>query len=863
MLNSTVIKTLSEKWLSRLDTYTAHEIKFKNAVDVISFKILKFVENENQTDINKGEYGCYVGIKDIVTFVLKLDSVEYNIVKSELSNELSFDDDISEDDLIGWFVTQVIKDLVDKKQLLYVYDHQRVRSRIAEMVFYFSTLRQRIPYSDKVGLPFEYHESPNLAQMVKLSAQSRTRPKRSEELLDVLRTILQNSRHITPPPNLKKVVPANLEPSFELFGEIVAEYFKSNDVKLSQFQVDGFQTFFTSALSADFVSREKSYIIQSNTGSGKTEAFLFPILLYTILTNGQSGTKAILLYPRIDLCNNQLSRLAKYVYILNNSGKLKKPITISLQHGKVDSLSLECPYCEGHLSFEKDKCICENNPEHQINFIHNKETDSDIIITTPDSLHRRLMDTYGHKNIWNKATVPKFVVFDEAHIYSEQSGTHVSNVVRRLRHKIQSKGGGIEPIFIASSATIGDAKNFAMKFFSTTDAEIICPKEHDLEELGREYIIFVKAVNPRKHSVLQNGRERFTVATNLATMIQTAFCFYHTMRKYENKDRIMGFVDSIDVIKRLGDKLCDAERERQLFNLRVPDEKLGLENRCNGNCPHINCKNMPPHPYLNPCKIYEDGECWWVMEERDLSPMEIQIHKSGTTSNCGKNPGNSKESLSDDWNLMITTSALEVGFDHPDIIGTFQYMAPMNIPGFVQRVGRGGRSPTDMPISVVVLGSRPQDSFYFHHPTMLTHPSDEKLRITLDPTNKHIRAMHVTSFMYDYISSTTPNTSKNNMVTSCYNEMNTKQTREYLGERKGQLISEIMIVFDISEEEATEYYNKFIDYLESCEFELIPGNPDTEFIKMIRNSGKSADLIYDDLMEIKSKLNYWNGEYGV
>ena len=66
MLNSTVLKNLSQKWLSREDTSVQQNKEFKKNVDAISFEILKFVEDKNQEDINKGEYGCYVGINEIV-----------------------------------------------------------------------------------------------------------------------------------------------------------------------------------------------------------------------------------------------------------------------------------------------------------------------------------------------------------------------------------------------------------------------------------------------------------------------------------------------------------------------------------------------------------------------------------------------------------------------------------------------------------------------------------------------------------------------------------------------------------------------------------------------------------------------------
>ena len=97
-------------------------------------------------------------------------------------------------------------------------------------------------------------------------------------------------------------------------------------------------------------------------------------------------------------------------------------------------------------------------------------------------------------------------------------------------------------------------------------------------------MVFLKATNPRKILIPKPGeeKERLTIATNLSAMIQTAFCFYHTMLKMKEKDRIIGFVDSIDIIKRLGDKLCDAERQRQLYQLRIPmhQHEAALRRNC-------------------------------------------------------------------------------------------------------------------------------------------------------------------------------------------------------------------------------------------------------------------------------------------
>src|SRR5271157_1353750 len=61
----------------------------------------------------------------------------------------------------------------------------------------------------------------------------------------------------------------------------------------------------------------RNAVISSGTGSGKTEAFLLPILEYLIKEFEQDdlrpGVRALLLYPMNALANDQLSRIRKIV----------------------------------------------------------------------------------------------------------------------------------------------------------------------------------------------------------------------------------------------------------------------------------------------------------------------------------------------------------------------------------------------------------------------------------------------------------------------------------------------------------------------------------------------------------------------
>src|SRR5579862_3776995 len=59
---------------------------------------------------------------------------------------------------------------------------------------------------------------------------------------------------------------------------------------------------------------EKSTIVATGTGSGKTECFLYPILDYCYEHRNERGIKAIIIYPMNALANDQAGRVASAVY---------------------------------------------------------------------------------------------------------------------------------------------------------------------------------------------------------------------------------------------------------------------------------------------------------------------------------------------------------------------------------------------------------------------------------------------------------------------------------------------------------------------------------------------------------------------
>ena len=82
---------------------------------------------------------------------------------------------------------------------------------------------------------------------------------------------------------------------------------------------------------------------------------------------------------------------------------------------------------------------------------------SNLILTNPDMLH---VGVLPHHDRWGDVLSNlRFVVVDEAHVYRGVFGSHVGNVLRRLRRLARVYGS--DPQFLLASATIGNPGELA------------------------------------------------------------------------------------------------------------------------------------------------------------------------------------------------------------------------------------------------------------------------------------------------------------------------------------------------------------------------------------------------------------------
>jgi DEAD/DEAH box helicase domain-containing protein len=90
-----------------------------------------------------------------------------------------------------------------------------------------------------------------------------------------------------------------------------------------------------------------------------------------------------------------------------------------------------------------------------------------IILTNPDMMHQGMLPQHAR---WNRVFANlKYVVIDEVHAYRGVFGSHLANVMRRLRRICRHYGSS--PQFICSSATIANPQKHA---------ERVCGVEMDL-----------------------------------------------------------------------------------------------------------------------------------------------------------------------------------------------------------------------------------------------------------------------------------------------------------------------------------------------------------------------------------------------
>jgi DEAD/DEAH box helicase domain-containing protein len=157
--------------------------------------------------------------------------------------------------------------------------------------------------------------------------------------------------------------------------------------------------------------RGKNVIVSTGTASGKTLAFNLPVLNALA---AEPKNRALYLYPTKALAQDQARSLAAF--------RLPR-LRAAIYDGDTES--------ERRWQIRKW---------------------ANLILTNPDMLH---IGVLPHHDRWGDVLSNlRYVVVDEAHVYRGVFGSHVANVLRRLRRAAAIYGA--EPQFLLASATIAN-----------------------------------------------------------------------------------------------------------------------------------------------------------------------------------------------------------------------------------------------------------------------------------------------------------------------------------------------------------------------------------------------------------------------
>src|SRR5262249_48346685 len=153
--------------------------------------------------------------------------------------------------------------------------------------------------------------------------------------------------------------------------------------------------------------------------------------------------------------------------------------------------------------------------------------------------------------------------------------------------------------------------------------------------------------------------------------------------------RVFAFTDNLDVINRLYHNLLDAEGW----------DAFGRPNprRIGGSLANLRATTAP-----NARERFDLGQNWAIVEQigHVLAPGS-RVRVSRTSSqDVGVDPN---------ADVIVATSALEVGFDDPEVGAVLQHKAPQTPAAFLQRKGRSGRRQEVRPWTVVVLSDYGRD----------------------------------------------------------------------------------------------------------------------------------------------------------
>ena len=291
----------------------------------------------------------------------------------------------------------------------------------------------------------------------------------------------------------------------------------------------------------DWVANGRNVLLNTETASGKTLAFLLPILNEFLQKN--TPANSLFLFPTKALAYDQFQQYQNILKSVKNHSE-----------DKIINLPAVSVY-DGDTPLSKRSSIRKN-----VNFL----------LTNPDMLHFAILPNHTR---WEEFfTKIKYIVIDEVHIYRGVFGSHIANVIRRLRRIAALYGSQLQ--FICTSATIGNAQQFTEKLIGE-NVEVI---KNNGAPQGKKTIVFYnppienESLGIRKSSLTESVKiSNNFMKNNIQTLV-----FQLSRRSVELSIKIFRekFQGNADIARSYRSGYLASERRKLEKDLR--EEKIKL-----------------------------------------------------------------------------------------------------------------------------------------------------------------------------------------------------------------------------------------------------------------------------------------------
>jgi DEAD/DEAH box helicase domain-containing protein len=397
------------------------------------------------------------------------------------------------------------------------------------------------------------------------------------------------------------------------------------------------------ALAASHAQADRNVIISTAAASGKSLGYLLPAL-----TSVLAGDTVLYITPTKALAADQLASIRA----------LGLP---GVQAATVDgdSTRAERDWARSHARY---------------------------LLTTPDMLHRALLPRHARWSGFFSRL--RFVIIDECHGYRGVFGSHVAQVLRRLRRVVAYHTGaaGSRPVFVLASATVG-APGVCARLLTGLDAEEVIA-----DGSPRGPLAFALWEPPLTDARGEAGaRLRRTATAQAADLLG---------RLVAENVQTLAFIRS-----RRGAEAVALAARRSL-------DAAGRTTHADPN------PNTPDTPDTGQAKVaaYRSG---YLPEDRRR--LEAALSD-------GRLVG------------LATTAALELGVNITGLDAVLIAGWPGTWASLWQQAGRAGRSGRSA-AAVLIARDDPLDTYLVRHPEiLLSHPVEATV---LDPDNPYVLAPHL------------------------------------------------------------------------------------------------------------------------